>query len=79
MSDELKSFLRDLIWLIQDRYNESLEVVSGESSEDRAFRLGQNFAFHNNLDLIESQLKAWGYDVADLGQITPQLGNKIVR
>jgi hypothetical protein len=79
MSEELKNFLHDLIRIIQDRYNDSMERVPGESSEDRALRLGQNFAYYSDLDLIESQLKSWGYDIADLGQITPQLGNKIVR
>ncbi|NNV01675.1 hypothetical protein [Brevibacillus sp. MCWH] len=79
MSEELKNFLHDLNRIIQDRYNDSMERVPGESSEDRAFRLGQNFAYYSDLDLIESQLKSWGYDIADLGQITPQLGNKIVR
>lgn len=77
MDEQLKAFLKDLVTLIQEKYNETLIVPTDESAEDRYFRLGLNFAYFDILDLIESQLISYGIDSNCLGKISPTLGEKI--
>jgi hypothetical protein len=74
MQNEMKNFMGDLIWEIQERYNESLLVPEGENSEDRAFRNGSNFSYWCVLSLIESELIAFGFDEDKIGHIVPMLG-----
>ena len=77
MDKQLKDFLGDLIALIQEKYNETLDVPVDESIEDKYYRLGLNFAYFDVLDLVESQLLAQGFDTNSLGKISPILGEKI--
>jgi hypothetical protein len=77
MDVQLQDFIRDLIYLIKEKYNETLEEADKESETDRTFRLGCNIAYYNDLDLIESQLKSFGIDTKGFGIITPVLGKKI--
>lgn len=63
-----------MVCLIQERYNETLEAKENESPEDRAFRNGENFAYYDDLDLIESQLKVWDLNIKLIGKITPEFG-----
>ncbi len=73
----MKNFLIDLICDIQEKYNDSLLPTKGESSEEKNYRLGENFAYYEVLDLIESQLESFGLSAEDIGQIAPIFGEKI--
>ncbi|MEL4028553.1 hypothetical protein NST89_08185 [Caldifermentibacillus hisashii] len=77
MQNEMKNFLLDLICEIQEKYNHSLLPLKEEGLEDKNYRLGVNFAYYDVLELIETQLKSFGYSEEDIGQITPILGEKI--
>lgn len=77
MSEELNFFLKDLINLLQEKYNESLSEAGEESDSDRSYRLGVNFAYYDALDMIESQLDSFGIDKSEIGMITPKIGQKI--
>ncbi len=76
MEPKMKNFLIDLINEIQESYNNSLLPTKEEGLEEKNYRLGVNFAYYDVLELIESQLKSFGYSVEDIGQITPILGEK---
>ena len=76
MNNEMKNFLKDLISILQEKYNDSL-TKDGVSDDKKEFSQGLNFAYYDTLDIIESQLKLFGYDIDDLGIITPDLGKKI--
>lgn len=77
MDEQLKNFLGDLITLIQEKYNETLNVPLGENVEDKSYRLGLNFAYYDVLELVESQISAYGYDWSSSGKISPSIGEKI--
>jgi len=74
MDEQLKRFLADLVTIIQEKYNETLMKAENESEQEKSFRLGQNYGYYDVLDLIESQLNAFGYDSKEIGVITPSLG-----
>lgn len=78
MNAEMKNFLLDLIYLIQDKYNESFPN-NEDLGDERQFKNGSNIAYYDVLDLIESQLKSFGYDVEALQPITPNPGTKLDR
>lgn len=73
----MKYFLIDLIKEIQEKYNQTLTEIEEEDLEEKNYRLGTNFAYYDVLELIESQLRAFGYRLDEIGQITPTLGEKI--
>jgi hypothetical protein len=77
MNDECKGFIRDVVVLLQEKYNASLMSVSGCSLPDEAqYYSGANFAYFDALDLIRSQLLAFGY--IDLCKtVTPEFGKPI--
>ncbi|MBO2945999.1 hypothetical protein JJQ72_18630 [Paenibacillus sp. F411] len=77
MDKQLKDFLGDLIVLIQEKYNDTLDVPADESDEDKSYRLGLNFAYYDVLDLVESQLLSQGIASDSLKKISPTLGEKI--
>ena len=77
MDEQLRNFLNDLITLIQERYNETLNVPLDESAEDKSYRLGSNFAYYDVLDLVKSQISAYGYDSSSLEKILPIIGEEI--
>lgn len=79
MNTNQLGFIRDLISLIQERYNTTLIEQVDESETDKAFRLGCNFAYFNDLDLIESQLNNFGIDFKSFGVIKPVLGQRLTR
>jgi|GEM_PF-1489994 len=70
-------FLSDLITLIQEKYNQSLQAEEREDEQRRSFRLGASFAYYDVLDLIESQLEAFGVERGAFGEIAPVPGQKI--
>jgi hypothetical protein len=77
VENEMKYFLIDLIKEIQEKYNETLTELEEENLEEKNYRLGTNFAYYDILELIESQLNAFGFSTDEFGQITPVLGEKI--
>lgn len=76
MDEQLKGYLHDLIILLHEKYNDTLEDIENEKDDDKVYRTGKNFAYYDALDLIESQLNTFGYDVKQIGKIAPNLGNK---
>lgn len=72
----LNCFLKDLVLEIQGKYNETLIPIDSERPEDKSYRLGCNYAYYDVLDLIHSQLKAFGIE-GDIGSTIPELGKKI--
>lgn len=77
MDKQLENFLNDLIVIIQEKYNDSLDSVVTENFEDKAFRLGSNFAYYDVLSIIELQLAANQMDLKNMNPISPTLGKKI--
>ena len=72
---ELIAFLHDLTLLIQEKYNDTLGVrCEGESETAYQFRNGQNFAYYDTLDVLHSQLFAFGIPTQELEPVVPVLG-----
>jgi hypothetical protein len=76
VDEELSGYLHDLVILLHDNYNDSLQSNQPESGDEKAFRLGMNTAYYHVLTLIESQLSAFGYEPKLIGNITPFLGKQ---
>jgi hypothetical protein len=76
MNDQFKGFIHDLVILIHEKYNETLQNNGYETEGDKTFRIGMNHAYYDVLDIIESQLNAFGFDVKPIGNITPELSKK---
>lgn len=75
MNEDLHGFLKDLFILIQEKYNGSLAEAGEPASEaDVAYKQGANFAYYDVLDLIRSQLTAFGYEEAASGFPVPEWG-----
>jgi hypothetical protein len=63
MNEELHRFLKDLFILIQEKYDESLvEEAKPRAEAETAYHQGVTFAYYDVLDLIKSQLIAFGYE-----------------
>lgn len=77
MNKQLNDFLNDLVIIIQEKYDETLNSPLNENAEDKLYRLGSNFGYYDVLDLIKSQVLAYGYDPSNLGEISPVIGQKI--
>ena len=78
MNEELNNFVKDLITLLQEKYDQShAEKQRGDTEADVAFHQGAGFAYYDALDLIRSQLLAFGYDVESIEPIAPHPGKKI--
>ena len=77
---ELIAFLKDLMPLIQEKYNRTLGPrQEGESEGDYQFRNGQNFAYYEALDLLYSQLLAFGVPTQELEPVVPELGQPTLK
>lgn len=75
MTDEqLRAFVSDLVVLLKEKYNDSLP--GGRDLPDDAFNRGANFAYYDALDLIHSQLVAFGYDPGEFQAAAPVLGER---
>ena len=75
INQELDGFLKDLAVLILEKYDESLAESKRLTAEaDVAFQDGLNMAYYDVLDLIRSQLLAFGYEAAAAGIVVPELG-----
>jgi hypothetical protein len=77
MNDDLHNFLKDLFVHIQKMYDNSVADESKAGNEaDAAYSLGTIMAYYSVLDLIKSQLNAFGYDKESSEFIVPKLGIK---
>jgi hypothetical protein len=75
---ELLAFLKDLTVLTQEKYHTTLGPCREEEKEaDYQFRIGQNFAYYDVLDIIHSQLLAFGIPAQELGPVVPEPGQSI--
>lgn len=72
----MKNFINDLIEILKEKYNNSFSEDI-ESNDIKEFSRGLNFAYFDILNIIETQLKVFGYNIDDLGVITPKLGRRI--
>lgn len=78
MSQELDCFVRDYILILQEKYNDSLTQSQEFGSEvDNAFQKGVAFAYYDALDLIQSQLEAFGYDIETISKTLPEFGRRM--
>ena len=77
MEIKLDHFMHDLVWLIKEEYNESLDrALRAESDHEKALQEGQSWAYHHVLELIESQLTAFGNDSPMFTNLAPEPGQK---
>ncbi|WP_068784006.1 hypothetical protein [Paenibacillus phocaensis] len=76
MHNDTKNFLNDLIKEIQEKYDQTLIPEEGEDLSGKNYRLGMNFSYYDVLEVIESQLKSFGFSTEEFGRITPMLGEK---
>lgn len=76
MHPELRGFIEDLVVLLHEKYNQSLDDYMSRTAGtgDGGFSRGANMAYYDTLDLIRSQLLAYGYELDDLDTIVPELG-----
>ncbi|HEX7312678.1 MAG TPA: hypothetical protein VF297_02090 [Pyrinomonadaceae bacterium] len=78
MNEDLRNFVGDLITLLQEKYNLSLEEFDEDEDEtDAAYNQGLCFAYFDALALIRSQLLAFGYDPNEFKSIEPVLGKPV--
>jgi hypothetical protein len=79
MEIKLEHFLHDLIWLIKEDYNESLDRVAvAETDASKAFAEGESLAYWHVLQTIENQLSAFGASKEVRDGTTPEPGQKAV-
>ena len=77
MEIKLDHFMHDLVWLIKEEYNESLDhAASAASNHEKAIHEGQSWAYHRVLELIESQLEAFGNNSPMFSNLAPESGQK---
>jgi hypothetical protein len=77
MEIKLEHFLHDLVWLIKEDYNQSLDQIPlVQSDAERAFADGESFAYRHVLETIERQLTAFGADDNMRSGIAPEPGQK---
>jgi hypothetical protein len=78
-AQDVKNFIKDLVDIIQDEYNQSLLAAEEEQPEERAYRLGSSFAYYDVLDIIHSQMNAFGFNEEEISKIAPALEWKITK
>ncbi|SFT02888.1 hypothetical protein [Marininema halotolerans] len=64
------TFLTNLISALKVKYNSTI-------NEKNDFISGENFSYYDILDIIESQLILFDYDITLFDNITPILGQKV--
>lgn len=76
MNTESVNFIKDNVLLLQEKYNESLAKINEADikGEDSSFYKGQNFAYYDALDLIKSQVEAFGYNSNEVPVTVPEFG-----
>ncbi|MGQ0541336.1 MAG: hypothetical protein ACT4O9_05720 [Blastocatellia bacterium] len=77
MEIKLDQFMHDLVWLIKEDYNESLDrVASAKSDAEKALEEGQSLAYHHVLATIANQLFAFGAAEEIYEGVEPEHGQK---
>ncbi len=76
MNTESVNFITDHVLLLQEKYNESLAKINEADikGEDSSFYKGQNFAYYDALELIKSQIEAFGYNSKEVPVAVPEFG-----
>ena len=76
MNTESLNFIKDHVLLLQEKYNESLAKINEADikGEDSSFYKGQNFAYYDALELIKSQVEAFGYNSKEVPVAVPEFG-----
>ena len=79
MNTEFVNFIKDHVLLLQEKYNESLAKINEADikGEDSSFYKGQNFAYYDALELIKSQVEAFGYNSKEISVTIPEFGEPI--
>lgn len=49
MNEQLKGFLHDLVFLLHEKYNDTLQNNEKETENGKAFRIGINQAYYDVL------------------------------
>jgi hypothetical protein len=80
MNTESANFIKDHVLLLQEKYNESLAKINEADikSEDSSFYKGQNFAYHDAIELIKSQVEAFGYNSTEFAVAIPEFGKPAI-
>ena len=77
MEIKVENFVHNLVWLIKEDYNDSLDrMLTSEVETGRSFAGGQSLAYFDVLQLIENQLRAFGAREESYGAIAPEPGRK---
>lgn len=74
MEQKFENFLIDYIQALKDKYNDTLTGNEMELEQDKNFRLGANLAYYDCLDVLEQQLKSFGYGLTEFGKVSPDIG-----
>ncbi|MFB2875546.1 hypothetical protein [Floridanema aerugineum] len=75
MNQELQNFIQDYVTLLQEKYNQSLiKTEKSQNEADAAFYQGASFTYYDALDILKSQLEAFGYEIESFNRIVPEFG-----
>lgn len=75
MNHELQNFIQDYVTLLQEKYHQSLiKTEKYQTEADAAFYQGTSFTYYDVLDILKSQLEAFGYEIENFETIVPELG-----
>lgn len=77
INKELENFLNDLVLILQEKYSQTLLEGLNETQEEKYLKLGSKLAYYDALDLIKSQLIAFGYNTDTLKSFTSSTSKKI--
>ena len=78
MNTESVNFIKDHALLLKEKYNESLAKINEADikGEDSSFYKGQSLAYYDALDLIKSQVEAFGYNSKEVNLVVPEFGKQ---
>ncbi|MBE9075585.1 hypothetical protein [Microcystis sp. LEGE 08355] len=80
MNTESVNFIKDHALLLKEKYNESLAKINEADlkGEDSSFYKGQSLAYYDALDLIKSQVEAFGYNSKEVNLVVPEFGKQAI-
>ncbi len=70
MNSEMKNFLKDFLYLIQETYNKELELSNAENHQGDHATI--YLVYWQVLELLQNQLLAFGYDPKEFGTVLPE-------
>ncbi|GBF82371.1 hypothetical protein [Aphanothece sacrum] len=76
MNPESVNFIKDHVLLLKEKYNESLQQIKEANikGEDSSFYKGISLAYYDSLELIKSQVEAFGYNSTEVKVALPEFG-----